>query len=65
MVLNPAAFRDFRIEGEKRTISINVSSGRLGAGSNIAAAHFFAFSPARPVGTGDFLASNPFSVKRK
>jgi hypothetical protein len=28
--------------------------------------HFrFAFSPALPVGTGDFLASNPFSVKRK
>ena len=25
----------------------------------------FAFSPALPVGTGDFLASKPFSVKRK
>jgi hypothetical protein len=40
IVLSPAAIRDFRIKGEKRTISINVSSGRLRTGSNIVAAHF-------------------------
>ena len=27
-VLSPTAFRDFRIKGEKRTISISVSSGK-------------------------------------
>jgi hypothetical protein len=41
IVLSQAAFRDFRIMGESRTISISVSSGRLGAGSNIGSRSLF------------------------
>jgi hypothetical protein len=40
IVLSPAAFKVFRISGEKRTISINVSSGRLGSGSNTYSGYF-------------------------